>query len=236
MERATLEEFLSQGFSLAKIAERVERHPSTVSYCLRKHGLAAVHHDRCAPKGGVPEERLRELVACGLSVRDIAATLGIGYSTVRYWLRRHDLCTERARRAALPREQRPATVTRICRHHGRTTFVYVNSGQYRCVKCRRETVARKRRRTKLMLIEEAGGRCQLCGFDAWPAALQFHHLDPAAKSFHISNGGRTISIERLRAEASKCALLCANCHAGVEAGVIELPPALLDSAVALNPG
>jgi hypothetical protein len=35
--------------------------------------------------------------------------------------------------------------------------------------------------------------------------------------------GITRSLARLRAEAAKCVLLCANCHAEVEAEGIELP-------------
>jgi hypothetical protein len=63
----------------------------------------------------------------------------------------------------------------------------------------------------------------LCGFAEHPAALQFHHLDPSIKEFHLSQRGYTRSIRRMRAEASKCVLLCANCHALVEAGVEEVP-------------
>jgi hypothetical protein len=32
-----------------------------------------------------------------------------------------------------------------------------------------------------------------------------------------------MALEKLRAEARKCILLCANCHAEVEAGLITLP-------------
>ncbi len=229
MERETLERHLADGLSLARIGEIVDRHPSTVAYWLRKHGLIAVQRERYAPKGGIPRETLAPLVESGLSIRDIAAALGAGYSTVRYWLGRHDLRTERARRTGVPAPERPSQVLRICRHHGRTTFVRINARHYRCLECRRDAVVRQRRRMKLTLIEEAGGRCALCGFDSWPAALQFHHVDPTTKTFHISNGGRTMSLARLRAEARKCVLLCANCHAGVEAGAVTLPATLLDS-------
>jgi hypothetical protein len=50
------------------------------------------------------------------------------------------------------------------------------------------------------------------------AALQFHHLDPARKSFALSRNGVTRSLAELRAEAAKCVVLCANCHAEVEVG------------------
>lgn len=91
-------------------------------------------------------------------------------------------------------------------------------GSYRCARCRAERVSEWRRRLKRRLIEEAGGACQLCGYDACAAALQFHHLDRSEKSFAISHQGVARSLERARAEARKCALLCANCHAEVEAG------------------
>ena len=228
MRRADLEAFLQEGLSLGQIGERVGRHPSTVSYWMKKHGLTPLHHDKCCPKGGLSHDELASLVDQGLSIREIADRLSLSYSTVRYWLAAHGLATEAAQRLQIPRAERPELVERECRHHGRTTFLLTKAKHYRCRQCQREGVIRKRRRLKLALIEEAGGRCQICGFDGWPAALLFHHLDPDTKTFHISNGGRTLSLDRLRAEAKKCALLCANCHAGVEAGVIELPTPLLN--------
>ena len=77
---------------------------------------------------------------------------------------------------------------------------------------------RRRRRVKEILVEEAGGCCRLCGYDRCVAALEFHHLDPAAKEFGVAQNGMARSIERLRAEVRKCLLLCSNCHAEVESG------------------
>ena len=65
-----------------------------------------------------------------------------------------------------------------------------------------------------------------CGFDAYVGALQFHHRDPATKAFEVSRQGVTRSLQRLRFEAQKCVLLCANCHAMVEAGLLQPPPAV----------
>jgi len=78
-------------------------------------------------------------------------------------------------------------------------------------------------KVKEILVAEAGGSCILCGYAKHSVALQFHHLDPSTKSFGLGVRGITRSIARLREEASKCVLLCANCHAEVEAGVVELP-------------
>jgi hypothetical protein len=98
-----------------------------------------------------------------------------------------------------------------------------DNGCYRCLKCRADAVVQRRRRVKATLVAEHGGRCVICGFDAIPEALQFHHLDPSAKSFAVSTGGLSRSLARARAEAAKCVLLCANCHAAVEAGKERLP-------------
>ena len=70
---------------------------------------------------------------------------------------------------------------------------------------------------------EAGGRCELCGYDRCLAALQFHHVDPATKRFALSQEGVSRSLSTARAEAAKCVLLCANCHAEVESGFAQLP-------------
>ena len=84
---------------------------------------------------------------------------------------------------------------------------------------------RRRRRVKSILVEEAGGSCKICGYDRYVGALEFHHLDPDTKTFSLSHRGVTRSIDAARAEAAKCILLCANCHAEVEAGIVNLAEA-----------
>ncbi len=85
-----------------------------------------------------------------------------------------------------------------------------------------DRVSAWRRRTKAMLVEEAGGCCQICSYAKHQAAMQFHHLDPSQKSFALSLRGITRSIDALRREAKKCVLLCANCHAMVEVGAARV--------------
>ena len=112
-----------------------------------------------------------------------------------------------------------------CQRHGAARFVREGRGYYRCTKCRMERVADWRRRTKLRLVEEAGGACAICRYDRYIGALEFHHVDPSTKSFGLSMRGVTRSIDVLRAEVDKCILLCSNCHAEVEGGVTALPSA-----------
>jgi hypothetical protein len=81
-------------------------------------------------------------------------------------------------------------------------------------------VARGRRRLKEILVAEAGGSCALCGYDRYIGALQFHHRRAEEKAFGMGERGMTRSLAAVRAEAEKCVLLCANCHAEVEGGIV----------------
>ena len=54
-------------------------------------------------------------------------------------------------------------------------------------------------------------------------ALQFHHVDPATKRFGWGLRGVSAIAGASAGEAAKCVLLCANCHAEVEAGVTRFP-------------
>jgi transposase-like protein len=235
MEREALERYLSEGQSLAEIAAVFGCDRSTVGYWVRKHGLRAAHAERHAAKGALAREQLEPLVRHGLSVREIALRLDRSPSTVRHWLRQHGLSTSHPRRAGRARGRRGADSARralICSRHGTTEFWLEGRGIYRCLKCRSEAVSRRRRRLKEVLVAEAGGKCQLCGYDRYIGALQFHHRDSAAKSFGLGERGFTRSLEAVRAEAAKCALLCSNCHAEVEAGIVNVPLTPLSSLVA----
>jgi transposase len=221
MDRASLEQLLGQGLSLAEIGRRFGRHESTVGYWVEKHGLEAVGRRKYAARGGVARDTLQSLVSDGLSIAQIAKQVGLGKTTVRHWLREYGLKTQWAdRRAASNAGQRRLVLG--CPHHGMTQFSRRSAGGYRCTKCRAEAVSRRRRKVKRLLVEEAGGACAVCGYDRCVGALHFHHLVPAEKRFSLSHRGVARSLAKARSEASKCVLLCSNCHAEVEAGVTTL--------------
>ena len=216
---------LEAGASIEAIAREVGRDPSTVSYWAHKHGLTSTHAGRHAARGPIERELLGEIVSCELSIRDMADVFDRSPASIRHWLRKHGLDTARASRLRVSRTGLPADAEphlRMCPEHGPTPFVLDRDGYRRCRKCRVDSVVRRRARVRSMLIAEAGGACILCGFDTHPSALQFHHVDPGQKSFTIRNGD-TRSLERMRQETSKCVLLCANCHAQVEAGAADVP-------------
>jgi transposase len=232
MERQELKRYLAEGLSLEQIGKRVGLEKSTVSYHVKKHGLTPVNQGRAANRGGLSEATLDELVRDGLTLSQMAREVDRSISTVRYWLKKYGhwpLASGRRRAEARRARERGLKFVQLeCRHHGRTEFILESGGRYRCLQCRRQGVINWRRRMKLLLVEEAGGRCELCGYDEFPGALQFHHVDPKEKSFGLAMRGLTRSLAALRREAAKCALLCANCHAKVEWGALELPEEIIN--------
>jgi hypothetical protein len=231
VDRALLEEMLAEGLSLAAMGQRLGRHELTVAAYLGKYGLRAVNAAKHAPRGGLTRAQLEPLVEAGMSIAQIAAEVDRSKATVRHWLREHRIRTNspsRLRRGQESDGARAAGLRRArmtCAIHGVTEFVVTQRGYYRCARCRTAAVAKRRRRVKEILVAEAGGACSLCGYRRCLAALQFHHLDPSEKRFELSRRGVTRSLQRARDEAAKCVLLCSNCHAEVEAGLVGVLPA-----------
>jgi hypothetical protein len=81
-----------------------------------------------------------------------------------------------------------------------------------------------RRETKARAVALFGGVCQGCGESYPRAVFQFHHLDPDKKEFAISTDGVNRPWAATVAELVKCAMLCANCHREVHAGIRILDP------------
>lgn len=108
------------------------------------------------------------------------------------------------------------TIIKECPRHGLTEHVLQTNGSYKCKECRKDAVIDIRRRNKIKLVEYKGGKCERCGYDKCIDALEFHHLNPDEKDFGVSCGD-TRSLEKLKAEADKCIMVCANCHREIHA-------------------
>ena len=59
------------------------------------------------------------------------------------------------------------------------------------------------------LVQEAGGKCAVCGYDRCMLNLHFHHVDPSTKSFNMTMASGKSEAAYL-AEARKCVLVCAT--------------------------
>ena len=77
---------------------------------------------------------------------------------------------------------------------------------------------------KRQLLAEAGAKCSRCGYSKNLAALVWHHLDPADKSFALDIRSLSNRSEvEIRQEVKKCIVLCANCHAETHHPRFEVP-------------
>lgn len=108
------------------------------------------------------------------------------------------------------------TILKECKKHGLTEHVLLDDGTTKCKQCAKDAVIDKRRRNKIKLVEYKGGKCEICGYDKCIDALEFHHLDPEKKEYGLSNGN-TGNFEKMKYEADKCILVCANCHREIHA-------------------
>lgn len=72
------------------------------------------------------------------------------------------------------------------------------------------------------MVEMKGGKCQVCGYDRCLIALDFHHIDETTKEFGLSQRDLTKSWVKIKAELSKCVLVCANCHREIHAKMVDL--------------
>lgn len=81
------------------------------------------------------------------------------------------------------------------------------------------------KKRKADLIKVFHSECCLCGFNAFQEALEFHHVNPQEKEFGLSDSNAiTKALDKQLEEAKKCILVCSNCHRGIHAGHLIIPP------------
>jgi len=85
----------------------------------------------------------------------------------------------------------------------------------------KKAVADRRRKLKEMIVDYKGGKCAICGYDRYIGAFDLHHKDNKQKEFGLSFRGLTRSWEKIKKEADKCILVCANCHREIHGKYIQ---------------
>lgn len=86
-----------------------------------------------------------------------------------------------------------------------------------------KAVTKRRKKLKEMVVRYKGGKCMISGYDKHVGALELHHLEDSQKEFGLSTKGLTRSWEKIKKEADKCILVCANCHREIHGGYTQLP-------------
>jgi transposase len=126
MQKELLRDCLAEGMSLEAIGKRVGKHESTVSYWLKKHGLEAARAEKHNAKGAPSKEEMERLLEAGLSLRDIAKQMDRSLATIRHWMRKYKLETERSSRLRESKDacRKSSKAAQLkCPKHGPTTFV-----------------------------------------------------------------------------------------------------------------
>jgi 5-methylcytosine-specific restriction endonuclease McrA len=189
------------------------------------------------------KELIEQYIANGISSYKIAELENKSQTSVRYWLDKYELKTKTALSRALfsngerkdlysTKEFKVCTKCNIEKPIGlfyrvkkKTSYI---PHSY-CIECSKkgfkERDNKKRMRIKTDAIGYKGGCCQICKYSKCISALEFHHIDPSTKKFSISQlvmKDKSVTLEEIKSELDKCALLCANCHREVHAGLIKL--------------
>ncbi len=162
----------------------------------------------------------------GLSQRKIAEQLNEPYYRIRYFIRKNKLIKNKhypeldinLKKCPQCKKTKPRTEFYKANKEGRRI-----SGSW-CKICMTKQVINRQRAYKKFYIKQKGGCCQVCSFDKYDGALEFHHIDPSKKDASMSSMTRKPDSPEVQAELKKCILLCSNCHKMIHAGLIECKP------------
>ena len=164
-----------------------------------------------------------------LSIREMSEESKKCYTSVRHWMKKyglkpnfksfkddHDYSEGSAKERNRIKVVGNTKYCPTCNQYKNFEEFYVRRKKNYSGWCReciaRQTIDRGRK-LKSDCVEYKGGKCQKCGYNECPAALDFHHRNPEEKDFAIckKSGCRKIN-DRIKKELDKCDLLCANCH------------------------
>lgn len=162
---------------------------------------------------------LQELIDKGLSQRDIAEATNKSHSSVRYWLKKHEINTvHKSFEARTDFENNQKSCVKCGKIKPLEEFYKKNSNSKYyasyCKCCANKYYTERIRRVKIKMIEYKGGECERCELkleDTHYSVFDFHHIDPDEKDPNFGNI-KYQKWEVIKKEIDKCQLLCSNCH------------------------
>jgi hypothetical protein len=151
-------------------------------------------------------QELEQLIETHKSIYKIARAVGVSYTTIRYWLKRHGLKTEGVPFGGRPRK--PMPLCEECRQPvKRRPNVYCSVSCMMRIKRRIKVETNPGsidpRLLKNYLLDTRSHRCEVCGITEWmgkPAPLELDHKDGNSDNNALDN----------------VRLICPNCHAQTE--------------------
>ena len=76
---------------------------------------------------------------------------------------------------------------------------------------------------KQKAVDYKGGKCIVCGYNAYLGAMDFHHRNPLEKDGYGTGALKAHwSFERNKPEIDKCVLVCVRCHREIHGGIITI--------------
>lgn len=80
-----------------------------------------------------------------------------------------------------------------------------------------EKITKRGRERKQKIVDDAGGKCIICGYSGPLRTMSFHHRNPKEKLFGLASSELSSkTMEQIKNEVAKCDLLCIRCHLELE--------------------
>ena len=166
---------------------------------------------------------LETYISQGLSTHQIAKSTNKSQTNVRHWLKKFNLKTTNksfskgyAAKEKIIENGIEYKICPCCKEKKELiTNFYIRNDEWThswCKSCSNKNTVEWQRHRKVEAINYKGGKCVKCGYNKYPGALDFHHLDPSKKDFSISRK-KNCSFDIIKPELDKCVLVCRNCHA-----------------------
>ena len=163
----------------------------------------------------IDKEILENLLNQGLSSNKIAKMLKKTGPGIRYIMSKHNLSSvfEPKNKILTPIVNGSKKCGNCKENKEIKCFSFRPNGKLQsyCNNCLNSKGYNRIKENLVKLKKEFGGKCVKCGYNKSYSALDFHHLNPKEKLFSLSKP-KCSNITKMRTEAMKCVLLCANCH------------------------
>lgn len=220
------QDLINKGLTSKQIAQQLGIGTSTAKGHIRDYGLKTIFKKERIP---IDKEKLEKLIALNYSTYKIATELKCGQTNVRYWMNMFGLKTTPISKYGNKMTKYKIGDEKVCPKCNRKLLICKENFYIKksgggvhpwCRECNNAISLSKQRDMKIKAVSIMGGACQICGYNKYVGALDFHHKDPNVKEYNISQL-RTYSFEKLKIELDKCLCVCRNCHAEIHAGLIN---------------